>query len=168
MAGISSTCGIVQAVRSKLHGRKSLTRRHRPQRCGPLFEVLEPRLLLSASATFATSALADYGPKPPALMVPLMAGTHQSDISQSSNSVAAVGSGSYPTLVNPTATAQASSLSLTAGAQVYLYGGESGGYSGITPFTNGSGTTVNDAAGNLATELVSTNQPTNSFTDPGP
>ena len=78
MSGFGSACDFVQSVTSKLRGRKNLKRQRCPDRQGPLFEVLEQRLYLSASAAaFATSALADYSPKPPVLMMPLAAGTDQ-------------------------------------------------------------------------------------------
>ena len=68
-----------------------------------------------------------------------------------------------PTLVNPSAVAQATGLRLTPGARIYLYGGESSGYYGITPFARGRGITVKDAAGDRAATVVSTNSHTNGF-----
>ena len=75
MASIGTARRFVKSVGSKFRSfRGAKPRRHR-ERQGPLFEILEPRLYLSASAAaFATSALADYGPKPPMLMMPLTAG----------------------------------------------------------------------------------------------
>jgi hypothetical protein len=52
-------------------------------------------------------------------------------------------------------------MSLTPGAQVYLYGAV--GAQGITPLASGTGTFLDDTAGVLATGLVSTAQSTDSF-----
>ncbi len=87
MGVIGSAYDVVQSVKSKLRSRKNMRRQRRPERQCPLFEVLEQRLYLSATAAaFATSTLADYGPKPPALIMPLTAGAQQSDASQFNNS----------------------------------------------------------------------------------
>ena len=83
MGVIGSAYGVVQSVKSKLRSRRNMKRQRRPERQGPLFEVLEQRLYLSATAAaFATSALTDYGPKPPALMMPLTAGTNKSSLAE--------------------------------------------------------------------------------------
>ena len=102
MGVIGSAYGVVQSVKSKLRSRKNMRRQRRPERQGPLFEVLEPRLYLSASAAaFATSALADYGPKPPALIMPLTAGMSDahSNTLQSSNQSASTSNATIP--LNP-------------------------------------------------------------------
>ncbi len=73
---IGSAYGVVQSAKSKLRSRRNLKRQRCPERQGPRFEVLEQRLYLSGTAAaFATSALADYGTKQPALIMPLEAGT---------------------------------------------------------------------------------------------
>lgn len=151
MAGISSSCGFFQAIRSKLCGRKALKGRRRAQRCGPLFEVLEPRLLLSASATFATSALADYGLKPAALMMPLTAGTGgtQSSGSRASSQSASTSSGSYSTSLqlpanvewDDTGISVAADNSITVGASGQVYVGDiNAGMPSVSNYQTPSGT----------------------------
>ena len=71
--------------------------------------------------------------------------------------------GGSPVLVGATALSQANSLTLPSGAQVYLFGEVNGGLFGANQLVSGSGTAVSDAAGNLATEVVSSGQSTNSF-----
>jgi hypothetical protein len=76
-----------------------------PERRRPVFEPLEPRLLLSGTTLFSTAALDSYSIKPPALMMPLTAGTAgtQSITPQTSNFGTAKSSDSLPILVDPTA-----------------------------------------------------------------
>ena len=60
-----------------------------PQPQRPVFEPLEPRLLLSGTTLFSTPALDSYSIKPPALVMPLTAGTSQSNSPGSTVSVCA-------------------------------------------------------------------------------
>jgi hypothetical protein len=68
------------------------------------------------------------------------------------------------TVIDPTAVGQSSNISLTSGAQTYIYGEETGGEEPCGPFANGSGETVEDTNGVVAAGLAVTTQPTNSFT----
>ncbi|MGD0461900.1 MAG: hypothetical protein ABSB74_05385 [Tepidisphaeraceae bacterium] len=67
-------------------------------------------------------------------------------------------------LVDPTATGFSTSLSLTPGAQTYIYGEVTGGGASSSPLANGSADTVTDGAGNLGVGLAVTTQASNSFT----
>jgi hypothetical protein len=67
------------------------------------------------------------------------------------------------TIIEPTVTQQATSISLTPGAQTYIYGFATGGEFPSTPFVNGSGPGVYDTNGNLATSLAVSAQSNNSY-----
>ena len=73
-------------------------------------------------------------------------------------------SGSFPTVIDPTANQQNTSISVTPGAQVYLYGEATGGAHANSPLANGTGQSVTDTNGNLSADLAVTNQSSNSFT----
>jgi hypothetical protein len=58
----------------------------------------------------------------------------------------------------------ATSISLTSGAQTYIYGQVTGGARPCSALANGSGDTVDDTNGYLCVGLAVTDQPSNSFT----
>ncbi len=67
------------------------------------------------------------------------------------------------TVVDPTVNQQADSISLTPGAETYLYGFSTGGERASSPFSNGSAETLDDEAGILADGLAVTTQSSNTF-----
>jgi hypothetical protein len=70
-------------------------------------------------------------------------------------------------IINPTVLQQETSISLTPGAQVYIYGQVTGGENPCGPLANGTGQIVYDESGQLAAGLAVTDQSTNSFSFPG-
>ncbi len=67
-------------------------------------------------------------------------------------------------IIDPTVIQNATSISLTPGAQTYIYGQVTGGGLPANPLANGTGPTVMDANGNLSVGLAVSSQATNSFT----
>ena len=110
--------------------------------------MLEQRLYLSASAAaFATSALADYGPKPPALMVPLAAGTQSTHSITANAGTASAGAGTATTISLPAnvewddsgiSITTGQSVTIGASGEVYI-GDVSAGMPGVSNYQSPAG-----------------------------